>query len=332
LHADRLLHVPNVQPPLPSDWQIHPTHRVLPPVPYQLAQYWDNKGFRERADHRNSKKKSKTSTTATTGTTTSGGAASSSSVGRVPRDLRATAKRTPAVKSWLRVLEEPVRQFVVERGLAVVAPTPAAAAAAKHQREREEERRDGNGSDDSDATTDPDDEEIVFVGRKGLSMRDGKPSWKTARRQVVVAAGQVEEEEELGMVLDAMEDEAGGAFKCVGFSSFFFFFFPPFQFLFRFFFRYPFIVPLSLLSPTFTPFTSYARFAYESVFFTGAGSRTPSRTTMASTPSRSWWATPRGVLSTSVPSSSALVQGISRLLAGLYCRRRCGRCFEGDVC
>ena len=31
--------------------------------------------------------------------------------------MRATAKRTPAVKSWLRVLEEPVRKFVVDKGM-----------------------------------------------------------------------------------------------------------------------------------------------------------------------------------------------------------------------
>ncbi|KAK3307330.1 R3H-associated N-terminal domain-containing protein [Chaetomium strumarium] len=211
---DHLLHVPNVQPPLPSDWQIHPTHRVLPPFPYQLAQYWDNnKSFRERAtsDHRrnpktNNNKKKKLMATSTTTTGAGMPSSSSSSVGRVPRDLRATAKRTPAVKSWLRVLEEPVRQFVVERGLlAVVAAPP------KYQREEEEEnqgRRDG--ADDSDETGPDDDEEdeIVFVGRGGRSMRDGKP-WKTARRQE-----EEEEEEELGMVLDAREDEAGGgAFK-----------------------------------------------------------------------------------------------------------------------
>ncbi|KAK4237338.1 R3H-associated N-terminal domain-containing protein [Achaetomium macrosporum] len=195
---DRLLHVPNVQPPLPSDWQIHPTHRVLPPVPYQLAQYWD-KSLRERAD-RNPKNKM-----AAASTTTPSRAGVPPSVGHVPRDLRATAKRTPAVKSWLRMLEEPVRQFVVERGLAVVASTAstATATAATHQHEKEG-GRDGSDSDDE---TDPDDEEIVFVGRNGR-MRDGKP-WKTARRQV----GGQGQQEELGMVLDAMEDEAGGAFK-----------------------------------------------------------------------------------------------------------------------
>ncbi len=180
---DRLIHVPNVQPPLPSDWQIHPTHRVLPTVPYQLAQYWD-KGLRERAEAQHRQRKN-----------AAGGSATSSfgdtEAGHVPRDLRATAKRTPAVKSFLRVLEEPVRQFVVERGLAV--PTGGGK----------------EGGESSSDETDPDDEEIVFVGRNGR-MRDGKP-WKRAERQV---AGQGQE---VGMVLDAMEEGDGGAFKCVFF-------------------------------------------------------------------------------------------------------------------
>ena len=146
-------------------------------MPYQLAQYWD-KGLRElhhtrTAQHRHTKEEP--------------------SVGHVPRDLRTTAKRTPAVKSWLRVLEEPVRQFVVERGLAV---------AADHT---------GAGGESSDET-DPEDEEIVFVGRGG-AMRDGKP-WKRAERKV---GG--EEGRERGMVMDGMEEGEGGAFKCVFFSS-----------------------------------------------------------------------------------------------------------------
>ena len=182
---DHLLHVPNVQPPLPSDWLPLPTHRVLPPVPYQLAAYWD----------RLSSRPTKPSQSSPPG--------AEAEVGRVPRDLRNTAKRTPAVKSWLRVLEEPVREFVVEHELLVV---------------KREEDGDGNGSD----KTDTDDEEIVFVGRNGrggIAMREGKPltTWKKAQRQGVGAAGAVER----GMVMEEMEDEAGGAFKCV-----FLFFFP----------------------------------------------------------------------------------------------------------
>ncbi|KAK4034736.1 R3H-associated N-terminal domain-containing protein [Parachaetomium inaequale] len=200
---DRLLHVPNVVPPLPSDWQICPTHRVLPPVPYQLAQYWD-KGLRERVEaqqqqqqqqhrHRHHHHKHNPSHLRGSGSDVPG-------VGHVPRDLRNTAKRTPAVKAWLRVLEEPVREFVIERGLAVVAAaTPAP--------ERERDGGEGSSSDE----TDPDDDEIVFVGRSGRTMRDGKPlppSWKKAHRHVAGQQG-----EERGMVLEMEEEAGGGAFK-----------------------------------------------------------------------------------------------------------------------
>ncbi|POR35576.1 Uncharacterized protein TPAR_04197, partial [Tolypocladium paradoxum] len=34
--TDRLIGVPNVQPPLPTDWEVHPTHPIHR-VPYQLA-------------------------------------------------------------------------------------------------------------------------------------------------------------------------------------------------------------------------------------------------------------------------------------------------------
>lgn len=119
-------------------------------------------------------------------------------LGHVSQNLRATVKRTPAAKSWLRVLEEPLRQFVVERGLARAEPESAVA-------------------DSSDEETDPEDEEIVFVGRNGR-MRDGKPpsdaTWKKASRQA-----DHDQPAEKGMVLDTTEDESGGAFKYVFFFS-----------------------------------------------------------------------------------------------------------------
>lgn len=98
-----------------------------------------------------------------------------------------------------------MRQFVVERGLAVVAAASAPAAV------KDGEAGEGSSSDE----TDPDDEEIVFVGRNGR-MRDGKP-WKKAERQVGVGGGGEKGAVvvERGMVLDAMEEGDGGAFKCV---------------------------------------------------------------------------------------------------------------------
>ncbi|KAL2125849.1 hypothetical protein VTI74DRAFT_2500 [Chaetomium olivicolor] len=123
--------------------------------------------------------------------TSAAAAETAGGVGHVSRDLRATAKRTPAVKSWLRVLEEPVRAFVVERGLAVA---PAIATA-------------DNGEGGGDETDMSDDEEIVFVGRNGRVKKDGDLAWKKAQRQQK-GDGAVEK----GMVLE-MGDGEGGAFR-----------------------------------------------------------------------------------------------------------------------
>ncbi|KAM7198430.1 R3H-associated N-terminal domain containing protein [Naviculisporaceae sp. PSN 640] len=214
---DHLLHVPGVQPPQPTDWQIFPTHTVHANVPYQLAQYWD-KGLRERVEERKAafavhRKKIVTATTAhhhqnlydqttapsvTTATVSvaisSAQAHTRADVGKVPKDLRATAKRTPAVKSWLRVLEEPVRAFMVET-MAAHHPTPTASAA----------------QDKSSDEMDSEDEEIVFVGRNG-GMRDGKKGWEKVRKEQQ-AQQQKQAEVKTGMVLDSVGEDEAGAFK-----------------------------------------------------------------------------------------------------------------------
>ncbi|KAL2257570.1 hypothetical protein VTK26DRAFT_9461 [Humicola hyalothermophila] len=231
---DRLVHVPNVQPPLPSDWQIQPTHRVLPPVPYQLAAYYDDGNARRRRRPTSSSKKSTT-------TEQQQQQQQHDTVGRVPRDLRATAKRTPAVKSWLRVLEEPVRAFAVERGVLIAAAaatttttTTAAAAAAAA----------GRGDRSGCSETDSDEEEIVFAGRRHhrhhhhrVPPRDGGvdddksvdggeseavkagAGWKQAYQIRVEGRGQGKGDGDgvivgRGLVLDTMDDgDVGGAFK-----------------------------------------------------------------------------------------------------------------------
>ncbi|KAK0746590.1 hypothetical protein B0T18DRAFT_155278 [Schizothecium vesticola] len=81
---DHLASVPNAQPPSARDWIVQPTYPVLGTVPYALAA-----AYREREQHHNNKREV------------------------VPRDLRLKAKRMPAVRAWVRVLEEPVREFVV---------------------------------------------------------------------------------------------------------------------------------------------------------------------------------------------------------------------------
>ncbi|KAK3687720.1 R3H-associated N-terminal domain-containing protein [Podospora appendiculata] len=187
---DHLLGVPNAQPPLASDWLVQPTHPVHGTMPYQVANYWD-KGLRERVEERKaafaSHRKMQTlagGVGAAAAAEGPAGAGARADIGKVPKDLRAKAKRTPAVKSWLRTLEEPVRQFLVDRGL-VAKPEPEVV----------------NSSDEMDT----EDEEIVYVGRNG-SMRDGK-GWKKARREVP------DQEPRAGMVLDTLGDDETGAFR-----------------------------------------------------------------------------------------------------------------------
>lgn len=159
---DRLLHVPNVQVPLPSDWTIAPTHRVLPTVPYQLAQYYD--------PIKHTTGKGKTRGGSSTSKSDRGDAAEE--IGHVTRDLRLAAKHTPAVKSWLRVLEEPVRAFVVERGVLV---------AKREDVEGKRGEKDKEDTPEGISDTDSDEEEIVFAGRRGL--QGGNGGWKPAQQQ-----------------------------------------------------------------------------------------------------------------------------------------------------
>jgi hypothetical protein len=159
-------------------------------VPYHLAQFWDSKsggGLRERVEER---KAAFAAHRKTLKPTLAGGVlmgtkapvSSRADVGKVPRELRATAKRTPAVALWLRALEEPVRQFLMDHG-AVARPAASV-----------------------DTSSDDEDEEIVFVGRNG-TMRDGARAWKKARKET---RGGVSES---GMVLESLGDDESAAFK-----------------------------------------------------------------------------------------------------------------------
>ncbi|KAK8080378.1 hypothetical protein PG997_008196 [Apiospora hydei] len=171
---DRLMHVPNAQPPQPFDWEPRPTHPVHH-VPYQVAAAWD---LRVRADVET--KKAAAALRKQQHTKTFGDDAVA---GRVPRELFLRAKKTPAVKTWVRSLEEPVRKFLVDQ-------------------RRAREDTEAAVEDSSDST---EDEEIVFVGRNG-TMRDG---WKKARREDK-KQGATEE----GMVFDALgDDDESSAFK-----------------------------------------------------------------------------------------------------------------------
>ncbi|RSL78969.1 hypothetical protein CEP51_007771 [Fusarium floridanum] len=175
---DRLMHVPNVQPPLPSDYEVHPTHPIHR-VPYQLAQFWDH-GVRQRVEDKTirlqaARKKQQLKT----------GSATGLGLGEVPRDLREATKRSPVVRTWVRALEEPVRQYICAQQVQDV------------------------DIDSAAEEMDSEDEEIVFVGRNGAmrELKERKATWKHAHREVS------QETVDSGMVFDSFGTDESAAFK-----------------------------------------------------------------------------------------------------------------------
>ncbi|CAI6090139.1 unnamed protein product [Clonostachys chloroleuca] len=180
---DRLMHVPNAQPPEPRDWEVRATHTVHH-IPYQLAQFWDV-GVRQRVEDKTARlaaqrKKQQLKS----------GSATGLGAGEVPRDLRESAKRSPVVRSWVRALEEPVRGYL---------------------RARADEREQDLLDDSAAGEMDSDDEEIVFVGRSGamreLNGKGGGGGWKRAHREVS------HETVDSGMVFDSFGEGEGAAYK-----------------------------------------------------------------------------------------------------------------------
>ncbi|KAI0199163.1 R3H-associated N-terminal domain-containing protein [Astrocystis sublimbata] len=208
---DRLLHVPNATPPEPQDYVPHPTHPVNH-VPYGMAAAWDLRVRAQVEARTASLARRKQALTRTLG--------DEGVPGRVPRELCQRAKKTPAVRVWVRSLEEPVRRYLVEREVA------------KDKDKDAPPELQTDDSSDSSSGLDSEDEEIVFVGRNG-SMRDGRGrkdggrsretvgataaaadpiidgQWKRARREEK-RTGATQDE---GMLFDALGDEDGGAFR-----------------------------------------------------------------------------------------------------------------------
>ncbi|KAI5463859.1 R3H-associated N-terminal domain-containing protein [Mariannaea sp. PMI_226] len=180
---DRLMHVPNVQPPQPTDWEVHPTHPIHN-VPYQLAKFWDQ-GIRQRVEG-----KAVQLQAARKEQQLKSGSATGLRAGEVPRDLREAAKRSPVVKAWVRALEEPVRSYL-----------------RSHLNEEELVQED---VDSAAEQMDSDDEEIVFVGRNGamLELQEKRSTrWKKARREVS------QKTVDSGMVFDSFGNDEGAAYK-----------------------------------------------------------------------------------------------------------------------
>lgn len=135
---DRLLSNPHAQPPLPSDWEVRPTHNAHA-VPYFLAPLWDAE-YARKAAARSSAKAAQPARNP-----------EDAAADKVARDLRAKLKRAQGAKGLLQDLEKEVRGFV----------------SAWEAKQRQLQ------SEGLIEETDSEDEEIVFVGRNG-AMSDEK--------------------------------------------------------------------------------------------------------------------------------------------------------------
>ncbi len=163
---------PWAQPPLPSDWEIHPTHPKHS-VPYFLAPLWDAElAKRREAEEKLARKKQ------------AQGGRTDEAMGRVPKELRERLKRAKAAKPLLQQLEEEVRRFVGSW-------------------EQKQQRLKNEGLEDADS----DEEEIVFVGRNG-QMHDMPPSPKPKHGGGAV----VEDVDKERLVFDSPADDQGASF------------------------------------------------------------------------------------------------------------------------
>ena len=139
--TDRLLNNPWVQPPLPSDWEVHPTYRKHA-VPYYLAPLWDVHVAAKQAAADKEKAEAKSSKI-----NTKAKEAADSRAGKVPKEPREKLKKAKAAKGLLQALEEEVRKFI---------------------KNWEEKNHDTKPVTEDDVMSlDSDDEEIVFVGQNG---------------------------------------------------------------------------------------------------------------------------------------------------------------------
>ncbi len=131
--SDRLLHNPHAQPPLPGDWEVHPTHPVHA-VPYYLAPLWDAGIARQYAERKSRSK-------LYAGQVRDDGHSHSA---RIPKEVREKLKRARGAKALLQDLEEEVRKFV-------------------HQWNEQKQRHEQELMIEPDS----EEEEVVFVGRNG---------------------------------------------------------------------------------------------------------------------------------------------------------------------
>ena len=165
LQTDRLLNNPWAQPPLPTDWEVRPAYPVKA-VPYYLASLWDA-GLKDKSVEKGRK------------AAVTKGKEASDPASQIPKEVREKLKRARGAKGLLQDLEEEVRRFV-------------------ESWEEKERRQDMQRRMDEMPDPDSEDEEIVFVGRKG-QMSDEKAGWD---RQLAPDK----------LVFDSYVDDHGAAF------------------------------------------------------------------------------------------------------------------------
>ncbi|KAL8382053.1 hypothetical protein RB595_006031 [Gaeumannomyces hyphopodioides] len=216
---DRLAHIPGAQQPLePVDLVAGPTYVVHDHVPYHIAKEWD-RGLREHVEDERARlitRRKAQQQWATAGlwvvaaksAKAGGGKVPKPQVGHVTRDLRAWAKRTPVLTEWIRELEEPIRQFLVEEDARIDAEAEAQRAAAESQ-----QKKAAADLSAGESGLDSEDEEIVFVGRQNAAPRapkvsDGGAGWKKAHREVPDGRAL-----DSGIVLDSFGDDESSSFR-----------------------------------------------------------------------------------------------------------------------
>jgi hypothetical protein len=174
--TDHLLSNPHATPPLPSDWQIRPTHPTHN-VPYYLAPLWDSGLSSQNHARITASKASKVRTRTVSRQPVDAGI--------VPREVREKIKRARGTKGLLTDLETEIRGF----------------ASRWVEREREAEE------DGLPADLDSSDDEIVFVGRNGV-MKDMDRDRHMGRRE---GKGESDVGREM-MLFETAETDQGGKF------------------------------------------------------------------------------------------------------------------------
>ncbi|RMZ81403.1 hypothetical protein DV738_g2287, partial [Chaetothyriales sp. CBS 135597] len=147
---DRLLSNPWAQPPLPSDWEVRPTHPVRN-IPYYLAPLWEAAELQRAVESRLRGRKNSRTIRARRHNGLKRTGSPDEAAAMVPKELRARLKHNRTAKWLLQDLEEEVRAFV------------------KQWQQSEAGSRD-KGVDDMPLTSDSeDDDTVVFAGRGAVT-------------------------------------------------------------------------------------------------------------------------------------------------------------------